>query len=181
MSLESYSVANDLVINTSKTKMMKLGREGPPAAGDLFQLAGAHIERVRHFFYLGIEHSDRCLSFLLRVPERTRKAKQAFASIPNPRRLSLTATISLFDLKIAPVAANGIQILWKSLTQAQLVQVDKVKTASLKVVLGLHQTARNRLVLQLANTRPLTAELFERLKCEETKSYSRHMESWRKK
>ena len=115
---------NDLQINTNESKMTKFGDSGPPASDDKFMLAGQQVEKVRHFPYLGLELTDRSISFPRHTSERVRKARAAFWSIPNPSSLSMSTAIKLFELKVAPIASYGIQITWKHLTTAQLVTLD---------------------------------------------------------
>ena len=56
-------------------------------------------------------------------------------SIEKPTQLSLGTALRLFDLKIAPVASYGIQIIWEHLTAPQLERV-----------LGVPLHTRNHLV-----------------------------------
>ena len=135
----------------------------------------------KKFAYLGIELSVRGLSFSRHVQERVRKARQAFGSIPKPSSLSLATVIKLFDLKIAPIASYGIQVVWRHLSQIQLEELGKLKTALLKIALCLHRSARNRLVLQLTNTRPLSLDLQEKYGLPDTEASVRQTERWKRK
>jgi hypothetical protein len=86
------------------------------------------------------------------------------ADIPSPRCLSLKTALQLFDIKVAPVASYGIQVVWHRLTTPQLESLEKVKPTFLKRVMGLPKNAKNRLVYLLANTKPLIEDLVRRFR-----------------
>ena len=92
-------------------------------------------------------------------------------TLKNPRNLSLTTALSLFRMRIAPVASYGIQIIWKHLTLYDLIDLDKVKSRFLKRTLGVHKTARSRLVYLLTNEISFVEELRNQFDLEETQAY----------
>ena len=77
----------------------------------------------------------------------------AMASIEKPQLLSMGTALRLFDIKIAPVATFGIELIWESLTVAKLESFNRLEAAFLKGAMRLHSTSRNRLVYLLAGTR----------------------------
>lgn len=179
--LEKFSKENGLTINTAKTVAMKFGSGGPPAAGDVFVLDGQRIEMVSEFCYLGITLTRRGFCFSKHIADRISRAKRAFRSIPKPWELSLPTAIALFELKIAPIASYGIQIIWEHLSEVQLDLFDKLKATYLKRVLGVHRSSRNRLVYKMADTPLFTEELQRRFDLVHTEPFRKHLEAWTEK
>ena len=122
--LRSYSEENDLEINVSKTKMMKFGRGDLPAAGVIFTLADAQIEKVNHFTYLGLEISGT--NFSRHISNRIGRVRLAFASISKPHELALDTALALFDMKVLPTVSYGVEIYWEHMTEEQLERIDKL-------------------------------------------------------
>ena len=140
--LEEYSAGNDLVINAGKTKAMKFGRGGLPAAGDVFKLSEGTIEKVSSFCYLGVELNSRGLSFSKHLESRVKRARMALGSIPKPHDLSLATALTLFDIKILPIVAYGIEITWEHMTANQPEELDKLKASYIKLALhACHATS----------------------------------------
>ena len=176
--LEQISQANGLSINVGKTKVMKFGSGGPSAAGDTFWVCGQRVEKVKRFCYLGLELATRGVSSSRHISERTAKARLAFRAIPAPQRLSLRTAVALFNIKIAPIATYGIQVIWPHLKRQQLEALDRLKAAYLKRVLGVHRSARNRLVYLVSGVPLLTEDLARRYALERTAEFERHRERW---
>lgn len=178
--LEEYSATNGMTINVKKTKAMKFGNGGPRASGDIFKIYGQRIEMVTNFCYLGIEISKQGTSFARHVTNRIRKAKQAFRSIPSPWSLSLSTAKALFDIKIAPIASYGIELVWESLALSQLEELDKLKASYLKYCLSVHRTSRNRKVYLLAEAAPFTEDLQRRFSLKRTPAFQENSKNWTK-
>ena len=179
--LQRYVTANDLVVNVSKTKAMKFRRGGREAASDALRLGSNPIEYVSHFPYLGVELTMYGTSFTRHVVDRVRKGFLAFHAIPNPQKLSLRTAVALFDLKIGPTVAYGIQVIWPHLTKANLAALDGVKAAFLKRCLGVHRTSRNRLVYLAAGTPLFVEDLVEKHILPRTAAYEDHIRTWEEK
>ena len=177
--LENYPTENGLTINVTKT--MKFGAGGPPASGDVFKLYGEPIEKVSHFCYLGVHLSQRGIAPNTHLVDRIQKAKLAFCTIPKPKELSLETALALYDLKIAPIASYGVQLIWDQLTQLQLFQLDKLKASYLERVLGVHRTSRNRLVYLLIGAPLMTKQLRENFQLNRTNAYSKNRASFERK
>ena len=148
-----------LSINESKTEAVKFRRGGRLAGSDHIRLNGNEIKYVNQFTYLGITLSSRGTAFGRHIEERSRKAIVAFASIPSPQKLSLATAQQLFNLKLAPIASYGIQLVWKFLGARDFERLNSTKAAFLKRVLGLHRCSRNRLAYSMCGTSSLSAEL----------------------
>ena len=179
--LREYSTLNGLVINVGKTKFMKFGNGGPPAAGDIFHLDDARIEKVTGFSCLGIEIFNKGVWFFRHVHQRVRKARLAFHTVPKAHVLSVKTALVLFELKIAPIASYGIQIIWPYLSPQLLNEFDKLKAAYLKRVLSVHHCSRNRLVYWLTWTELFTEDLREKFYLPATAAYEANREQWLQK
>ena len=169
--LQRYTDELGLEVNMRKTEAMKFRRGGGLAAHDSLRLGGREIHYVSSFTYLGITLAPSGLSFGGHIAQRARKATLAIATIEKPRLLSLKTALALFDMKIAPVASYGLPVIWEHLTARQLSELDRVKPAYLKRVLGLHSSAMNRLVYLLCDTPLFVEELKQRLELKETEAF----------
>jgi hypothetical protein len=170
-----------LTINLRKTEALKFRRGGRVARNDSLHLGSFPLAYVNRFPYLGITLPFNGTGFSWHVLERCRKALLATASIRNPQRLSLATAIRLFDLKIAPVAAYGVDLLWSHLTARNLEQLNRVKAAFLKRTMGLHTSARNRLVYLLADCPLLMEDLRHRHNLPRTAAFNECIGRWEQK
>ncbi|XP_018493745.1 uncharacterized protein LOC108863712 [Galendromus occidentalis] len=161
--LSPYVGEVGLQINTSETQAMKFRRGGKVAGTDVLYLNGESVELVNSFAYLGVTLAC-ALSFTTHIEERQRKALVAINSIATPRLLSLRTALALFDLKVAPVASFGIQIIWKRLSVAQLETPERIKPVYLKRVFGLRTSTKNRFVCLLTDTKLFVEDLRDRYK-----------------
>jgi hypothetical protein len=150
-----------LRINLPKTKAMKFRRGGRLAASDVITLHGTDIPFVSKFCYLGFTISSSAKSFAEHVRSRKVKAITAIATIPDLRKLSVATGLKLFSLKIAPIASYGIRVTWCYLKLADLINLDAVKTAFLRRLLGLHGQSRSRLVYLISDTPTFIEELVQ--------------------
>jgi hypothetical protein len=148
-----------LTINWEKTKIMKFRRGGRLAASDTICIEGHQIEFVSSFSYLGFELTSNASAFGKHIAERKRKALFTMLSIPDVRMLSVKTAIELFRLKIAPIAAYGIRVIWGKLKVSDLEALDKIKSTYLKRALGVSKFAKNRLVYLLADTASFIEDL----------------------
>lgn len=115
------------------------------------------------------------------IAERTRKSLVAMSTIEKPQQLSLTTLKALFDLKVASVAAYGIQVIWEHLSLSQLEKLDKVKPTFFKLAIGLPRNAKNRLVYLMTSTQPLIEFLVTRFRLSETAALIQFRENFIKK
>ena len=100
------------------------------------------------------------------------------AAIPCPQKLSVDTALALFDIKIGPVAAYGISVIWVDMTATQLNLLDKVKATFLKRVLGLPRAAQNRLTYCLAGTMPFIEDLVRRFSLPHTAALQQFRQSF---
>lgn len=81
---------------------------------------------------------------------------------PKLAALSIETALALFEIKIVPIIAYGLQLIWSNLSGRQLEELDKFKASYLKRILSTHRTSRNQLVYMISQTELLT-ERHERL------------------
>ena len=170
-----------LSVNTSKTEAMKFRLGGQVARNDTLFIAGTPLRYVNKFPYLGLTIHFKGSCFTPHTEERCRKAMVAMASIEKPQLLAMGTALRLFDIKIAPVATFGIELIWESLTVANLESFNRLKAAFLKRAMRLHSTSRNRLAYLLAGTPLMIAEIRTRLGLPETPAFAACMASWEAK
>src|SRR5690606_31866971 len=116
------------------------------------------LQFVNNFTYLGLTIPNNCQGFRLHVHERCVKATSAKYAIKNPVLLSVSNALKLFDIKIKPIALYGIRHIWDSLSPSSMEKLDSVKTNFLKRVLAVPRNTKNRLVLLMCDTQPLTVD-----------------------
>ena len=124
------------------------------------------------FTYLGLTLSATSRTFTRHIEERVVKTRIATATIKSPQCLSLHTAIQLFQIKLAPTASYGIPLIWHSLSLKDLLMLEKVEPAYLKLVLGVHRSTRNRLVYHLTGTRTFIEDLVDSLALVETEAYT---------
>jgi len=162
----------NLRINVDKTKAQKFRRGGRLGRSDVLKLGSNNVDFVASFTYLGVTLSTPGLSFSQHICERARKAIVcARVDVKNPRVLSLSTGLRLFDVKVAPMATYAIQVIWPYLKLKDLETLDRVKTMYLKRAMGLPRTSRNRLVYHLAGCQPFVMSLHDALSLPHTTPY----------
>jgi len=150
---------------------MKFRRGGRLARSDVLSIEGRSIEFVPKFQYLGLWITTRGNSYSFHIADRVSKALAAAWNIKKPHRLSLRIALRVFDMKLAPMASYGVEIIWGHLSSQQLIQLDRVKPSFLKRVLSLHRSAPNRLVYLLCDTPTFIDELKRRFCLPDTPGY----------
>lgn len=105
----------------------------------------------------------------------------AATSISAPYLVSLKTAVSLFNIKVAPVASFGVELIWEDLSKSNLSLLDRVKAAYLKRCLKLHSSTRNRLVYLMADTPLFTEELKKRFKLPSTDAFDSYIRDWEQK
>jgi hypothetical protein len=160
-----------LEINTQKTEAMKFRHGGRIAENDVLRLDGQNLGYVNKCTYLGITVTPSGQSFAAHIEQRTRKAIIASTELRSPQSLSVKTALALFDMKIAPIAWYGIQLLWGKLGLANLEALDRVKPAYLKRVLRLHTSTRNRYTYLLCETPLFVEQIRKQFALPETPAY----------
>lgn len=179
--LQKASEDLGLKINEAKTEAVKFRRGGRLAADDRLRLNSHALKFVDRFKYLGVTLHCFGKSFTAHITDRCARAVTATNSIPKPHLLSLRTALRLFDLKIAPTASYGIDIIWDKLTLANLETLNKIKATFLRRVLGLHSSSRSRYVFLLANSPLFIEDLVSRFHLPPTEIYKEWIRLWEDK
>lgn len=168
--LEPWCAHKKVAVNISKTKLMIFRNGGPTPKSEL-KYKGKNIEYVTEFKELGITLQTRARSFTSHVKDRRGSAIVAIAGIPRLKLISIGTALKLFDLKIAPIASYGIQLIWPFLKQSDLVLLESVKAAYLKRTMCLYKKALSRHAYLLAQSNYFVTELKERFDLPDTPEY----------
>ena len=91
-------------------------------------------------------------TFSKHIEGRALRAMKATVEIKKLNLLSIAIALKLFTIKVAPIAAYGIQHIWNHLTYSNLKRLEEVKTAYLKRMLCVSKCTPNRITYILANT-----------------------------
>ena len=116
-------------------------RDWGSAAGGILFLRGEAIEKVKHLSYLGSVPTDGGWDMWRKGCERL----EVLLGLTRSHGSSVGTAAALSRIKIAPIATYAIRLAWRTLGKKQPGELDRVKAAFLKRVLGVHETARNRL------------------------------------
>jgi len=165
----------------NKTEAMKFRRGGRLAASDTLHVNRTSVKFVNSFKYLGVILPTNGRAFLEHITDRVRRALVASVGIRTPSKLSLRTALILFDIKVAPVASYGIEIIWDHLSSALLEKLDRIKPAFLKRALGLHRSSLNRYVYLLSDTSLFVEDLKRRFKLATTPAYLEFVSLWERK
>jgi hypothetical protein len=158
-------------VNKDKTKVIKFRNSGNTKK-HVVMYDNKQLEFVNDVEYLGFTLQCTTRSFSMHVSKRCTNAVNAMFTISNIPLLSLKTAIKLFDLKVAPVASYGIQIIWPKLKLSDLQKLESVKSTYLKRAMSLSKFTRNRLVYLLANCKSFfVSELKDKFKLPDTPAY----------
>lgn len=105
----------------------------------------------------------------------------AMRSIAKPHSLSVQTALRLFDIKIAPVATYGIEVIWQHLTAKNLRALDGLKARYIKKVLSLHLSTKNRHVYLITGSTTLVEDLMKQRGLPETDAYRQSIQEWERK
>jgi hypothetical protein len=178
--LDPWCAQKKVAVNTEKTKLMIFRNGGPIPVSEL-KYKGKIIEYVTEFKELGIILQTRARSFTSHVKDRRGSALAAIAGIPRLKLVSIGTALKLFDLKIAPIASYGIQLIWPLLKQSDLMLLESVKAAYLKRAMCLYKKSQSRHVYLLAQTDYFVTELKERFHLPDTQSYLEFLDCQKQK
>lgn len=170
--LSLWCTSSSLNVNTTKTKAVKFRRGGRLSSDDKLIYRGDQVEFVSSFKYLGVTIPYNLKGFAVHIEDRARQAIRAGYAVRNPRQLSISCALKLFDLKIRPIACYGIEHIWNALSVKSLSMLDKVKTLFLKRALGVSRFSRNRYVYLLCDTQPMCVEVISALDLPRTAAYT---------
>lgn len=159
--LLEWSRNNDLVINRSKTKIMKFRRGGSIAKTDIFLCNEERLEIVNSFRYLGLTFQVTGRVFTKHIEERIVAATKAIVGLKRLKMLSIKTALELFKIKIAPIATYALEHIWQHLTYTNIKTLDKIKATYLKKALCVSKFTQNRLVYLLVDSECFIADLIK--------------------
>jgi hypothetical protein len=168
--LKTWCDTNNLTVNVGKTKIMKFRKGGNLAKSDKLIFNGVEIEFVNEFKYLGVTFQCRG-SFTKHIKNRCASAIKAIHLLPKLANLSISCALKLFELKIAPIASYGIEVLWQKLKTSDLNILESVKATYLKKTLCLSKYTRSRLVYELIFTAHFVGELESKFELGQTDQF----------
>lgn len=179
--LAEYVETSSLTVNTSKTQAMKFRKGGRLSTRDVLRLNGESIAFVSSFTYLGITLTPTTRSFTEHTKQRYQKGLLASLCIKSPSKLSLRTALQIFKMKVSPSCTYGIEVTWDDLTVSNLRDLERVKMAFLKRVLGLPRRTRNRFIYTLCDTPVFVTEIRKMFSLAETPSFKTFVEECKKK
>jgi hypothetical protein len=144
--LVTYSEENDLEINTKKTEVVKFRKSGSNNKKEKLYCKNQEIKFVNFFKYLGVTFKHTGKSFAKHVNNRCLAATVATFDIKHLQKLSVRAALELFVIKIEPILAYGISVIWPYLNEANLRSLNMVFDMYLKRMLCVHKSSKNRLI-----------------------------------
>lgn len=158
-------------IDTFKVKAMKFRREGRLADENAISVLEEQLALVSHFPYLGLALTTTGLSFTRYIPGKRRNEK-------NPRLLSLSTALKLFNINISPIASYTIKLVSSHLSSSNFEDLDRLKAAYHNRVMGLHKTSCKWLVYLIADTPLFTEKLQPRFSPNKTQAYLTYRHNW---
>ena len=156
--LSEWCLRNHLELNVDKTKIIKFRKGGRISRSDKFFYNEIEIEIVPEYEYLGVLLQTR-LTFTKHTCKKKRKALATIAGLKSLHEISLDVAVKIYHMKILPSVTYAFEVLSPLLTCKQLLELDKIKAAFLKKVLGLHRSASSSLVHEIAGTTFLCDDL----------------------
>ena len=100
----------------------------------------------------------------------------ATITLKSPRNLSIATAIKIFNLKIAPIASYGIELIWQHLSLDNLQTLDSIKTRFLKRVLSTSKFSKNRNIYLLTQERTFIEYLVQTYRLPSTLAYERFLQ-----
>ena len=150
--LESWSIENNLPINTEKTKIMKFRRGGRFARHDNFTLYGNPLEISNEVQCLGVTLQPS-LVFTKHLARVHRKGIISTLTTRGLAKNSLETGLKLFDIKVRPITLYGLQKIARFLSIKNLQAIDKTKSFFLRRLLSLPASSSTAIVHRLCNTK----------------------------
>ena len=148
--LSRWARDNKLEISTEKTVKMTFRNGGRESAEDRILLGEEPLRSVNSFKYLGMTLQTTARSFRLHIKSRATAATKAIFDIKALTKISLQTAMTLFEVKIAPIATYGLLTIWDRLSITDLRTLEAVKSRFLKAVLGISKYTNSRLAYELA-------------------------------
>ena len=173
-----WAEENELRLNEDKTVSLTFRKGGKPAT---FYIDERPLKSVSDVKYLGIILQTTGYVFTRHIQDRLNAAIRAINDIKHLNKLSIRTALKLFQLKIIPVAAYGLENIWSHLKMKHLEQLEKLKATFLKKALCVSKYTPSRLVYELTGELFFIEELRFQLLLPTTSAYEQLMEKLQSK
>jgi hypothetical protein len=129
--LQTWCTENGMVVNVSKTKIMRFRNRGPLKTTDIFKYNANNIEITNTFTYLGLTFQTTGTTFTVHIEKRL---SQIFIEMHKIKdiQLSIHTALQLFPMKLSPIMEYSLTPIWQHLTTKQLTKIDTALTTFLK-------------------------------------------------
>ena len=164
--ISNWCHTNDLEVNISKTKVMKLRNGGRISSTINFNYRGSPVEIANEYEYLGVTLQPT-LTFTRHIRKKRAKCACVIGSLRNLQKVSLPVAAKIFRIKVQPIIEYGLNEISPFLTLPQLLEIDKIKASFVKKVLGVHVSASSTVALMLAEENSLVEDLSCKLDLDE--------------
>ena len=160
--LQQYCEKWLLTVNTKKTKVMIMNKQGHCLDDIVFTLNGDKLETVKHYKYLGllINNSGSYTSTIDNLSNRAMKAIFKLKNIVNNSNINIKSAVHLFDTLVKPITTYGCEVWGPFITNDKLLQsetenyeafhthkFEKINLRFCKSILGVHRKATNAAIL----------------------------------
>ena len=159
--LQIWCNENDVQVNTSKTKIMKFRKGGRVKQNDKFKYGTEDIEIVSAYEYLGVT-LQTTLTFTEHIKKKKEKCYSIIGCLSPLQLISVTTALRIFEMKVLPIITYALHSFSSLLTVTHLKEIDKIKAAFFKQVLGLHRSASSTLSLHLVEQKTFVYDLQEK-------------------
>lgn len=156
--LVGYCDLNKLVINENKSEIVKFRKGGHLSSSDIFHYGQKRLQVVNCYDYLGVTFQTK-LKFTKHIQKRKKQATNVVYSLKNLPKLSVKVGLNLFKSKVQPIIAYSLESIASHLTLSNLLEIDKVKAAYLKRLLGTASNASSTLMYQLCGCETLVSDI----------------------
>jgi uncharacterized protein (DUF2344 family) len=166
----------EMQVNESKTKIVKFRNGGRPTK-QIVMYNNMPLDFVNEMEYLGFTLQCTTRSFSNHVSKRCMNAVTAMHSISNIPLLSIDTALKLFNLKIAPIASYGIQVIWAKLKISDFDKIEAVKASFIKRAMNLSKYTKTRLAYLLVNCDFFVCELKNQFDLPSTAAYENFLKA----
>ena len=122
--LQTWCTENGMVVNVSKTKIMRFRNRGPTYL--------SNIEITNTFTYLGLTFQTTGTTFTVHIEKRLSQIFIEMHKIKDIHTLSVHTALQIFHMKLSPIMEYSLTPIWQHLTTKQLTKIDTALTTFLK-------------------------------------------------
>ena len=160
--LQDYCDKWLLRVNTKKTKIMIMNKQGKLLDDMKFTLNGDTLETVKYYKYLGLmlNNSGSFTSTIDNLSNRAMKAIFKVKKVINGTNIAVKSAVHLFDTLVKPIMTYGCEVWGPYITSDKMFEInaknyesfhtfkfEKTNLRFCKSILGVHRKASNAAVL----------------------------------